>query len=57
MKNLDSDFLEKNVLNSDPKFCLMEERVRLIKEMAVVIEKDFDGKFTNFVQKSGYDCA
>jgi len=41
--------LEKNVLNSDPIFCLMEERVRLIREMAVVIERDFDGKFTNFV--------
>ena len=54
---MDKEFLEKNVLNSYPEFCLLEERVRLIKEMAGVIERDFDGKFTNFVQKSGYDCA
>ena len=42
---IDEAFLEEKVFNSEPKFCLLDERVRIVREMAYVIKQNFGSSF------------
>ena len=51
------DFLRENVFNGMQEFCLVDERARIINEMAAVIENEYNSSFYDFVVASGFDCV
>ena len=42
---IDEAFLNEHVFNTDPQFCLIDERVRIVREMAYVIKRDHGSSF------------
>lgn len=54
---IDQAILNDKVFNTEPHFCLIDERVRIVREMAFVIQRDYESSFEQFVQKSNYDCV
>ena len=45
------------LFNTEPHFCLIDERARIVREMAFIIQRDYDSSFDLFVQKSKHDCV
>ena len=46
---IDEAVLNAKIFNTNPQFCLIDERMRIVREMAYVIKRDHDSSFEKFV--------
>jgi len=55
LRNVTEADLRKYVFTTAFEFCLVDERARILNEMAQVIENEYTSSFYNFVCASGGD--
>ena len=57
LSQVTESFLREHVFNTEFEFCLVDERARIINEMAYVVQTHFNGSFYTFVESSGFDAS
>ena len=56
LSRVDEKFLNEHVYTTEKPFCLVNERARIVNEVAEVVKEKYESKFENFIAKSGFDC-
>lgn len=50
------DWLREHVFANNSKFCLVNERARILNEVGYVIKTEFDSSFYEFVKRANFSC-
>ena len=56
LSQVNEDYLKAHVFNTDFEFCLLDERARILNEMAFTVQTHFNSSFYHFVEKTNFDA-